>query len=184
MANIPNLLTVTRIILIPVIVVLFYMPLPYGNYFTMFVFLIAVLTDWLDGLVARKLQQTSNFGTFLDPVADKLLVSVVLIVLLQINPTIWLLFPVIIIISREIGVSAMREWMAKNGRSAVIAVSFKGKAKTFLQMAALALLIVGSGEIYSYHFLCGLVLLYLAMILTLWSLLEYLKKISNDQEPS
>ena len=98
MANIPNSLTVTRIILIPVIVVLFYMPLPYGNYFTMFVFLIAVLTDWLDGLVARKLQQTSNFGTFLDPVADKLLVSVVLIVLLQINPTIWLLFPVIIII--------------------------------------------------------------------------------------
>ncbi len=184
MANIPNLLTVTRIILIPVIVVLFYMPLPYGNYFTMFVFLIAVLTDWLDGLVARKLQQTSNFGTFLDPVADKLLVSVVLIVLLQINPTIWLLFPVIIIISREIGVSAMREWMAKNGRSAVIAVSFKGKAKTFLQMAALALLIVGSGEIYSYHFLFGLVLLYLATILTLWSLLEYLKKISNDQELS
>ena len=102
MANIPNLLTVTRIILIPVIVVLFYMPLPYGNYFTMFVFLIAVLTDWLDGVVARKLQQTSNFGTFLDPVADKLLVSVVLIVLLQINTTIWLLFPVIIIISREI----------------------------------------------------------------------------------
>ena len=95
-----------------------------------------------------------------------------------------MLFPVIIIISREIGVSAMREWMAKNGRSAVIAVSFKGKAKTFLQMAALALLIVGSGEIYSYHFLFGLVLLYLATILTLWSLLEYLKKISNDQELS
>ena len=112
MVNIPNFLTVTRIVLIPVLVILFYIPLPYGNYFTMVFFLIAVFTDWLDGVIARKLQQTSNFGAFLDPVADKLLVSVVLIVLLQINPTIWLLLPVIIIISREIGVSAMREWMA------------------------------------------------------------------------
>lgn len=179
MVNIPNFLTVTRIVLIPVLVILFYIPLPYGNYFTMVFFLIAVSTDWLDGVIARKLQQTSNFGAFLDPVADKLLVSVVLIVLLQINPTIWLLLPVIIIISREIGVSAMREWMAKSGRSAVIAVSFKGKAKTFLQMTALALLIVGSGDVYSYHFLFGLFLLYLAMILTLWSLLDYVKKISS-----
>ena len=97
-------MTVTRIILIPVIVVLFYMPLPYETILRC-LFLVAVLTDWLDGLVARKLQQTSNFGTFLDPVADKLLVSVVLIVLLQINPTIWLLFPVIIAISRDWGVS-------------------------------------------------------------------------------
>ena len=179
MVNIPNFLTVTRIVLIPILVILFYIPLPYGNYFTMVFFLIAVFTDWLDGVIARKLQQTSNFGAFLDPVADKLLVSVVLIVLLQINPTIWLLLPVIIIISREIGVSAMREWMAKSGRSAVIAVSFKGKAKTFFQMTALALLIVGSGDVYSYHFVFGLLLLYLAMILTLWSLLDYVKKISS-----
>lgn len=184
MINIPNLLTVVRIFLIPVIVALFYAPLTYGNYLAMFFFLIAILTDWLDGFLARKLNQTSNFGAFLDPVADKLLVSVVLIVLLQINQTIWLLFPAVVIISREIGISAMREWVARNGRSAVIAVSFKGKVKTFLQMTALALLIVGSGEIYSYHFLCGLVLLYLAMILTLWSLLDYVKKISIEQEPS
>ena len=184
MVNIPNLLTVIRIGLIPVLVALFYLPLPYGNYVTMLFFLIAVFTDWLDGVIARRLQQTSNFGAFLDPVADKLLVTVVLIVLLQITPTIWLLLPAIIIISREIGVSAMREWMAKSGKSAVIAVSFKGKVKTFLQMTALALLIVGSGDVYSYHFLCGLVTLYLAMILTLWSLLDYMKKISIEPDSS
>ena len=184
MPNIPNLLTATRIGLIPVLVILFYQPLPYGNYVTMVFFLIAVLTDWLDGLIARKFGQTSTFGAFLDPVADKLLVSVVLIVLLQINPTIWLLLPVIIIISREIGVSAMREWMAKSGSSDVIAVSYKGKAKTFLQMTALAMMIVGSGDIYSYHFLGGLTLLYLAMLLTLWSLLDYVKKILSTVDSS
>lgn len=176
MVNLANLLTLARILLIPVIVIMLYLPLPYGNHITMLVFLFAVLTDWLDGIIARKFSQTSSFGAFLDPVADKLLVSVVLVVLLHLNPTVWLLTPVVVIISREIAISALREWMAITGNSAVVAVTFKGKVKTFLQMTALALLIVGSGKPHSYQFLVGLTLLYIAMFFTLWSLLDYLRK--------
>ncbi|MEC8147588.1 MAG: CDP-diacylglycerol--glycerol-3-phosphate 3-phosphatidyltransferase [Pseudomonadota bacterium] len=176
MVNLANSLTITRIALVPLIVVLFYLPLNYSNHLIMTFFLIAVATDWLDGIVARKYGQISSFGAFLDPVADKLLVCVILIVLLQKNPSVILMFPVTIIISREIGVSALREWMAKSGKSTIVAVSFKGKVKTFLQMTALALLIVGSGNTQSYHFLFGLILLYVATILTLWSLCDYIKK--------
>ena len=139
------------------------------------VFAIASLTDWLDGYIARKLRQTSEFGAFFDPVADKVLVVVVLVFLVSIYPSIWFVIPTCIIIAREVLVSALREWMASSNQRNIVAVVFMGKLKTTVQMIAIIVLIASdpTGEPLFWQF--GFVLLYVSAILSLWSMLYYFK---------
>ncbi|MEQ8661927.1 MAG: CDP-diacylglycerol--glycerol-3-phosphate 3-phosphatidyltransferase [Gammaproteobacteria bacterium] len=174
--TLPNILTLFRIIMIPCFVVCFYLPVARAELLAAAVFGLAALTDWLDGYLARRLGQSSKFGEFLDPVADKLMVAVVLVVLLQARPELWLALPVAVIIGREITVSALREWMAEIGARRKVAVSWLGKAKTTLQMIALALLVIGStaSPLWWLNAL-GIVLLYVATVITLWSMLVYLR---------
>jgi len=173
--NIPNLLTLIRIVLIPVFVLVYYLPYSWSHVATTALFGLAALTDWFDGYLARKLEQTSPFGAFLDPVADKLIVAVALIMLVQTNPTMWFVVPAAVIVGREIAISALREWMAEIGERTQVAVSFIGKIKTTAQMIALLLLLYRqplwgfpTNEV-------GVLLLYVAAILTLWSMVMYLK---------
>jgi CDP-diacylglycerol---glycerol-3-phosphate 3-phosphatidyltransferase len=175
MMTLPNILTLVRIALIPFFAVCFHLPFAGASITAAAVFGIAALTDWADGFLARRLNQTSRFGAFLDPVADKLMVVVVLVILLEANPSLWLGLPVAVIIGREIAVSALREWMAEIGARKKIAVSSLGKVKTVLQMSALVLLIIGAGDQAPawFHWV-GMALLYVAMIMTLWSMLAYL----------
>ncbi|MDX1519232.1 MAG: CDP-diacylglycerol--glycerol-3-phosphate 3-phosphatidyltransferase, partial [Gammaproteobacteria bacterium] len=121
--NIPNALTLLRIALIPVFVVVFYLNIEYANVYACIVFILAALTDLLDGYIARKLGQTSKLGEFMDPVADKLMVAVVLVLLVEKHPTPWMALPAAVIIGREITVSALREWMAELGARSRVAVS-------------------------------------------------------------
>jgi len=173
--NIPNSLSLLRIALIPCFAVVFYLPTGWARAAAALVFALAAITDWLDGYLARRLGQTSKLGAFLDPVADKLMVAVVLVLLLQSNPSIWLALPVAVIIGREITVSALREWMAELGARTTVAVSSLGKVKTAAQMVAITLMVLrGTVEgvpIYT----AGFVLLYAAAVLTLWSMLQYLR---------
>lgn len=177
--NLPNLLTWLRILMIPLLVGVFYAPGEWlgehnRNLAATIVFSIAAITDWLDGYLARVLNQGSNFGAFLDPVADKLMVSTALITL------VWLGrmegFIAVIIIGREIAISALREWMAQLGKSKSVAVSFIGKVKTFSQMAAIILLLYHDEFLGLSMFAIGTYLVWLAAILTLWSMAYYLKK--------
>lgn len=173
--NIPNSLTLLRIALIPCFVGVFYVEMHWAPIAAAIVFSLAAITDWLDGYLARKLGQMSKLGAFLDPVADKLMVAVVLVILLQADPKIWFAIPVAVIIGREIAVSALREWMAELGLRGKVAVSFFGKVKTFAQMAAIILLILSHSEYFAVLAIPGYWLLYVAAALTLWSMLQYLK---------
>jgi CDP-diacylglycerol--glycerol-3-phosphate 3-phosphatidyltransferase len=174
--NIPNLLTLLRILLIPVFIVCYYLPNTLGHLITTGIFTFACLTDWLDGYLARKLKQESRFGAFLDPVADKLIVVVALVLLVQSYGSALLSIPAVIIISREIVISALRELMAKYGNSKDVAVAYIGKVKTFLQMTSIAVLLSQPHAIdwNNYISFMGLVLLYVSVVLTLWSMLIYL----------
>ncbi|MFU8838968.1 MAG: CDP-diacylglycerol--glycerol-3-phosphate 3-phosphatidyltransferase [Thiohalomonadaceae bacterium] len=177
--SIPNLLTLLRILLIPVFVVVFYLPMSWAHMLCTAIFVLAALTDWLDGYLARRWNETSAFGAFLDPVADKLMVATALILIVDANPTdyngIWLAIPAAVIVGREITISALREWMAEIGASAKVAVSMLGKIKTTAQMAALILLLyqmpIGPLPIAE----IGFYLLYISAILTLWSMICYLR---------
>lgn len=173
--NIPNYLTLFRIALIPVFVLMFYLPFTWSHFATALIFGLAAITDWLDGYLARRLGQMSRFGAFLDPVADKLMVAVALILLVQAHPTMLLAIPALVIIGREIAISALREWMAEIGERAHVAVSSIGKVKTTLQMIAILLLLyqapIGPLPVYA----IGVVLLYIAALLTLWSMFVYLR---------
>lgn len=177
--KIPNILTLLRIVLIPVFVAVYYMPIEDARFIASILFAIAAVTDWFDGYLARKLNQTSPFGAFLDPVADKLMVAAALVVLvdtysreLQAWPVLTAV-PAIVIIGREIVISALREWMAEIGERAQVAVSMIGKVKTALQMASiLALLAVEPGTPLAWMGIAGL---YAATILTLWSMVIYLR---------
>ena len=172
----PNILTWLRIVLIPCFAITYYLPFPRAHIVAAALFGIAALTDWLDGYLARRLNQTSKLGAFLDPVADKLMVAVVLVVLLQARPSLWLAAPVAVIIGREIAVSALREWMAEMGARRKIAVSHLGKIKTALQMIALILLIIGGAPgIPPVLYQLGVLLLYAATFMTLWSMFVYLR---------
>jgi CDP-diacylglycerol--glycerol-3-phosphate 3-phosphatidyltransferase len=139
--TIPNILTFLRIILIPVLVIVFYVPGQWSYQISALIFGLAAVTDWLDGYLARRLQQTSPFGAFLDPVADKLMVAVALVLLVQDNPSPLFAVPAAIIIGREIVISALREWMSEIGARTKVAVSIIGKVKTTLQMIAILLLL-------------------------------------------
>ena len=185
MMTIPNMLTLSRIGLLPVFVVLFYLqpnylegePLAWINNSLVAIYVLISSTDFLDGLLARKLNQISDLGTFLDPVADKLMVCTALILLTDYYHTWFITIPSIIIISREILVSALREWMSEIGKKANISVSWIGKSKTFMQMIAILFLLFHQPLfIFSYNEInmMGRVLLFSATILTLWSGIKYL----------
>lgn len=176
--NIPNLLTLLRIVLIPVFVCLYYLPYSWAPLASGFVFAVAAATDWLDGYLARLWNQSSALGAFLDPVADKLMVAVSLVLLTETFSEAWITVPAVIIIGREIVISALREWMAELGKRASVAVSYVGKVKTALQMLAILLLI--SFTPYTWQSWVGVGALYIAAILTLWSMLVYLKAAWSD----
>ncbi|TCB78684.1 CDP-diacylglycerol--glycerol-3-phosphate 3-phosphatidyltransferase [Acinetobacter sp. ANC 3781] len=179
--NIPNILTLARIALIPVFLLVAYWPPAVGvaehdtnmtrHIILTAIFVVAAVTDWFDGYLARSLNQTSAFGRFLDPVADKLMVAAALIVLVQWQPSISMAFAAIVIISREITVSALREWMAELGARTNVAVSTVGKYKTAFQMIAISVFLLNWQLLDTLAYL----LLYTAVILTLWSMFIYLK---------
>ncbi|MFP4080118.1 MAG: CDP-diacylglycerol--glycerol-3-phosphate 3-phosphatidyltransferase [Ectothiorhodospira sp.] len=173
--SIPNLLTWLRIALIPLIVVAFYYPHPWAGPASALIFALAGITDWLDGYLARRLGQTSHFGAFLDPVADKLMVATALVLLVDQPGGIALVLASVVIIGREIAISALREWMAKIGQSGAVAVSWIGKFKTTAQMIAIFLLLYGQPILGLPSVGIGLALLYLAAVLTLWSMFHYLR---------
>ncbi len=170
----PTLLTLVRIALIPVLVLFFYLPWELSRPATAVIFTLAAATDWLDGYLARKLDQTSAFGAFLDPVADKLMVAVALVLLVQASPTPWLAIPAAVIIGREIAVSALRERMAELGKGGEVAVSMIGKIKTGSQMIAIILLLYRDPVLGFPVEATGYVLVYVAASLTLWSMIVYL----------
>lgn len=172
--TIPNQLTLLRVGLIPVFVLVFYLPFAWSNELACALFTLAALTDMLDGYLARRLDQASPLGAFLDPVADKLMIAVPLVLLVQQNPDIYLALPAAVIIGREITVSALREWMATAGASSRVAVSVWGKVKTIAQMVALGFLIFQEPLLHLPVYTIGLILLYIAAILTLLSMFQYL----------
>ncbi len=196
--NLPNNLTIARIVMIPVFVAIAYWPPALGigepaisntaianigmnidsfsdsmlrHLLLTIVFLLAAFTDWLDGYLARKMNITSAFGRFLDPVADKLMVAAALIILVQWHPNIIMAISVIVIISREIAVSALREWMAELGNRTSVAVSFVGKLKTTFQMGAITILLLNWQSLEFFGYLMMLA----SVVLTLWSMMIYMK---------
>ncbi len=173
--NAANSLTLFRIVLIPVLMAVFYLELSWGNWLTAIIFSVAAITDWLDGYVARRFDQHSRFGAFLDPVADKLMVGVVLVLLVQQHPTAAFAIPAAIIIGREITISALREWMAEIGQRSAVGVQAIGKIKTTFQMIALILLLLNEPILGLPIFLIGHVSLWIAAALTIWSMVVYLK---------
>ncbi|MGB5541231.1 MAG: CDP-diacylglycerol--glycerol-3-phosphate 3-phosphatidyltransferase [Gammaproteobacteria bacterium] len=171
----PNILTLLRISMIPVLVVVFYLPGKLMPLLCAAIFGLAAVTDWLDGYLARRLRQQSVFGAFLDPVADKLMVAVALVLLVESNGNLFFTIPVAVIIGREIAISALREWMSEIGERATVAVSIIGKVKTTAQMVAILLLLYDAPVgLFPTHEV-GLVLLYVAAVLTLWSMLIYMR---------
>ena len=160
--------------LIPVLVVVFLLPVAWSNLVCTVIFALAAITDWLDGYLARRWQQTSAFGAFLDPVADKLIVATALVLLVKAIPNGWMAIAATIIIGREIAVSALREWMAQIGSRGKVAVSMVGKIKTTAQMIALLLLLYREPLFGLPIQDMGLGFLLVAAILTLWSMFHYL----------
>lgn len=194
--NLPNNLTIARIVMIPLFIAIAYWPPALGigvpaipnnaiarlgmleysdsmlrHFLLTFLFILAAITDWLDGYLARKMNITSAFGRFLDPVADKLMVAAALIILVQWHPNIVMATCGIVIISREIAVSALREWMAELGARTSVAVSHVGKLKTTFQMIAISVLLLNWQSLE----ILGYILMIIAVLLTLWSMMIYLK---------
>ena len=194
--NLPNNLTIARIVMIPLFVAIAYYPPALGigvpmipdnaiarlgmldysesmfrHFLLTFVFVLAAVTDWLDGYLARKMGLTSAFGRFLDPVADKLMVAAALIILVQWHANIVMAISAIVIISREIAVSALREWMAELGNRTSVAVSYVGKLKTAFQMIAITVLLLNWESLQT----LGYILMVIAVVLTLWSMMIYLR---------
>lgn len=173
--KIPNIVTLSRIFLIPIFIVVFYLPVGWSYMGSAIIFALAAITDWLDGYLARRLAQTSAFGAFLDPVADKLLVAVALVLIVGHRHMPTLALPAAIIVGREIMISALREWMAEAGKRASVAVSIVGKVKTVTQMAAILFLLAYKPYGSKVFGLVGALLLYISAILTIWSMCVYMK---------
>lgn len=187
--NLPNILTLIRILAIPVLVVVFYLPYWWAHVAASLIFTFASVTDWLDGYLARTLQLSTRLGAFLDPVADKLMVSIALVMIVGQSqfqfvsapnsivsiPAAVLAIPAAVIVSREIVVSALREWMAEIGKRTSVAVSWLGKVKTFVQMLALIVLLYCGPATNSFIIFIGYALLYVAAVLTMWSMVLYIK---------
>jgi CDP-diacylglycerol--glycerol-3-phosphate 3-phosphatidyltransferase/cardiolipin synthase len=179
--TVPNLITLSRIILIPLLIGIFYLPegmltREHQNIIASAIFILAGITDWLDGYLARKLNQMSAFGAFLDPVADKLIVAGALVVLLHLQPPRVDALVALIIIGREIAISALREWMAKMGQAKSVAVAFVGKLKTVSQMVAIPLLLFHDRLLGLDCYWLGTILINVAAVLTVISMLYYLRK--------
>lgn len=182
--TLPTWLTLLRILMIPLLVLVFYLPFGWTNFASAAVFGLAAITDWLDGWIARRYHQSSAFGAFLDPVADKLMVAVALFLIVQGHPTPWMAFWAAVIVGREIAVSALREWMAELGQRATVRVAAVGKFKTAVQMIALLCLLYSvtpetppreTPWLGEPIFHIGDWLLAAAALLTLWSGLQYLR---------
>ena len=173
--NVPLLLTVTRLLAIPVFGIIYYLPFQLAHLTAAIVFLIAAFTDWLDGYLARTLKQVTAFGTFLDPVADKLLVSVALVIVVGELYVPYLAIPAAIIICREILISALREWMAEIGKRSSVVVTFLAKVKAGMQVIASILLIWYSPGASRIILWLGVILLWVAAALTVWTMLVYLR---------
>jgi CDP-diacylglycerol--glycerol-3-phosphate 3-phosphatidyltransferase/cardiolipin synthase len=173
--NLPTILTLGRVAVIPLVLALFYVNWPQARHAAALLFVVAALTDWLDGYLARLWDQTSAFGAFLDPVADKLLVAVALVMLLRDDPRSLMGILVAIIIGREITISALREWLAELGQRTRVAVSWVGKLKTAFQMTSISLMLwqTDLGPVHVYQI--GYGLLFAASALTIWSMLAYLR---------
>ena len=172
--NLPTYLTLLRIALIPLLAIVFYLPWEYSRLACTAVFLFAGLTDWLDGYLARRLKLETAFGAFLDPVADKLMVAFVLVLVVQAEGNAWLAIASAIIIGREITIASLREWMAEIGQRAKVKVSQLGKWKTTAQMGAISLLLYRDDLFGLPINEMGYWLLYLSAVLTLWSMINYL----------
>ncbi len=174
--TIPNVVTMFRVILIPVFVSVYFLDWKWAQQAAAFVFWLAAITDWFDGYLARKLKQSSRFGAFLDPVADKLIVGAALLMITHEYASAYITIPAIILMIREIYISALREWMSELGASDLVKVNFTGKAKTLTQMLALIGLLSGLESFMGfpiYWVTLGTILLYIAAILSLWSMVEY-----------
>jgi len=173
--TLPTWLTLARIAMVPVFVAAFFLPVESANVICTALFAAAAITDWLDGWLARRLGQTSDFGAFLDPVADKLMVAAALVLLVEADPTPWIGVPAVVIIGREIAISALREWMAQIGAHKSVAVSMLGKVKTTAQMLSIPMLLfyapIGGIDIVN----AGTWLIYIAAALTLWSMGYYMR---------
>ena len=185
--TVPTILTLLRIALVPVLVLFFYLPVEWSNLACVIIFVTAAVTDIADGYIARKTGQISRFGAFLDPVADKIMVTTALVLLVQRQETHQAVFAVAaaIIVGREITISALREWMSEIGESALVSVSWVGKTKTVFQMTAIGFLLYHEDLWFIPVALVGELLLYTAAALTLWSMWTYLKSawpaISNSR---
>ena len=173
--NLAILLTLFRIAAIPAVVALFYSSLPHARPIAAILFGVAAITDFLDGWVARRYGQTSSFGEFLDPVADKLMVAIVLVMLVQGDPDWYVVIIAMVIIGREITVSALREWMATIGELANVKVSWAGKFKTVLQMVGIGFMVFQEEFLGFDIYAIGFLLLIVAAVITIWSMLVYLK---------
>tara|TARA_R110000868_G_scaffold353876_2_gene615051 strand:+ start:791 stop:1372 length:582 start_codon:yes stop_codon:yes gene_type:complete len=173
--NIPNLLTLFRILLVPILVIVFFLPYTWSFYAAALIFIIASITDFFDGFLARKLEQQTSFGAVCDPVADKLIISIVLILLVAEYKTIFFTLPAIIIVGREIVVSGLREWMSEIGKRTNVSVSLLGKIKTVFQMVSIIILLYGTPEHFNLLVTIGFVFLYISVFLTLWSMVLYIK---------
>lgn len=174
--NIPNSITIFRIILIPVFIAIFFIEKDWAPALATFVFWLAAITDWLDGYLARKLDQQSDFGAFMDPLADKLMVTSALILLVWKHPqSNWVLFSTMIILAREIFIPSFRQWMSDKGMGDIVAVSFYGKAKTVAQMFAILFLIYAQDLFGLPIFVIGEFLLVWAALLTILSMLDYIR---------
>ena len=175
--NIPTLLTLFRVVLIPFFVLAFYLPFSWAPFVCAFIFLIAAVTDWFDGYLARRWNQRTRFGAFLDPVADKVLVGIAMVLVVEHYHSWWITLPAATMIAREIIISALREWMAEIGKRARVAVSWIGKVKTTAQMVALIGLLWRPNIWIEY---AGIALFFVAAVLTFWSMFQYLHAARGD----
>ncbi|MBS4429225.1 CDP-diacylglycerol--glycerol-3-phosphate 3-phosphatidyltransferase [Pectobacterium punjabense] len=175
--NIPTLLTLFRVALIPFFVLAFYLPFVWAPLLCSLIFVFAAVTDWFDGFLARRWKQTTRFGAFLDPVADKVMVAVALVLVAEYYHSWWITLPAATMIAREIIISALREWMAEIGKRSSVAVSWVGKVKTTAQMMALFALLWRPERIVEG---VGVVALYIAAVLTFWSMFQYLNAARHD----
>ncbi|QHM70549.1 CDP-diacylglycerol--glycerol-3-phosphate 3-phosphatidyltransferase [Mixta intestinalis] len=175
--NIPTWLTLFRVVLIPFFVLAFYLPFKWGPMVCAIIFVIAAITDWFDGFLARRWKQSTRFGAFLDPVADKVMVAMALVLVAEQFHAWWITLPAATMIAREIIISALREWMAEIGKRSSVAVSWIGKVKTTAQMLALVALLWHPNQLIS---AIGVGALYIAAVLTFWSMFQYLNAARSD----
>ena len=173
--NIPMQLTVLRIVFVPLVFLVYCLPFQWSHYVASGLFLLAIITDWLDGYLARRLKQTTRLGAFLDPVADKIIICVSLVLIVSFYANLWVTLAASVIVAREIIISALREWMAEIGSRTKVSVQYVGKVKTTLQAIAIIVLLMYGTHSPIWLYWIGLCFFYCAVILTLWSMMVYLK---------